>query len=84
MFREGTRGLFDQSDDLPSPKNGPNAPIANRMRPRTLGEYVGQAHLLGPGRLIREIFDVKGQLTSLVLLGPPAPARTPSSRSSPS
>ncbi len=45
-------------------------PLAERMRPRTLEEYIGQKHLLGPGKALRLILD-SGHLPSLILWGPP-------------
>src|SRR6266581_4183159 len=51
------------------------APLAERMRPRTLDEYVGQTRLLGPGRLLKQISD--GQtVPSLILWGPPGCGKT--------
>ncbi len=52
-----------------------HAPLAARMRPRTLDEYVGQEHLLGPGRVLRRAID-SGQLPSMVLWGPPGVGKT--------
>ena len=51
------------------------APLAERMRPRTLEEFAGQQHLLGPGRLLREMVESKA-LHSLVLWGPPGSGKT--------
>src|SRR5882672_5187247 len=51
------------------------APLAERMRPRTLAEFVGQEHLLGPGRLLRQMVEAK-QLHSLVFWGPPGSGKT--------
>ncbi|MFN8544585.1 MAG: replication-associated recombination protein A [Candidatus Binatia bacterium] len=45
------------------------------MRPRTLAEFVGQHHLLGPGRLVRDLLD-GSQLESLILWGPPGSGKT--------
>jgi putative ATPase len=50
-------------------------PLAERMRPRNLDEFVGQKHLLGPGRILTEMVDI-GQLRSLVLWGPPGSGKT--------
>lgn len=50
-------------------------PLALRMRPRTLDEFVGQAHILGPGRLLRRMLDA-GTLTSIILHGPPGTGKT--------
>jgi putative ATPase len=51
------------------------APLAERMRPRTLDEFVGQAHLLGPGRLLRVAIET-GDLHSMILWGPPGTGKT--------
>ena len=51
------------------------APLAERMRPRTLEEYVGQTRVLGPGRLLRQIVEKKS-LPSLILWGPPGCGKT--------
>ena len=51
------------------------APLAERMRPRNLDEFVGQKHLLGPGRILTEMVD-SGQLRSLILWGPPGSGKT--------
>lgn len=52
-----------------------NRPLAERQRPETLEEIVGQTHLVGAGRIIREIIDNK-QPTSLILWGPPGSGKT--------
>ena len=51
------------------------APLADRMRPRTVEEFVGQAHLVTPGRLVREMIDGQ-RLHSLILWGPPGSGKT--------
>jgi putative ATPase len=51
------------------------APLAERMRPRTLDEFVGQDHLLGPGKLLRQLIETD-QLTSLIFWGPPGSGKT--------
>ncbi len=51
------------------------APLAARMRPQTLAEYVGQQHILGPGKLLRRMVDA-GQLGSIILAGPPGSGKT--------
>jgi putative ATPase len=50
-------------------------PLADRMRPRTLEEFVGQGHLLSSGKLLRELADA-GELRSLILWGPPGSGKT--------
>jgi putative ATPase len=52
------------------------APLANRMRPRTLAEVVGQEELLGEGRPLRRILAQKGVPPSMVLWGPPGTGKT--------
>jgi putative ATPase len=50
------------------------APLAERMRPRTLDEVVGQEHVLGPGALLRSLIE-RDQLVSLILWGLPVVGR---------
>ena len=50
-------------------------PLADRMRPKTLDEFVGQEHLVGKGRFIRRMLE-SGQITSMVLWGPPGCGKT--------
>ncbi|MFQ3620290.1 MAG: AAA family ATPase [Spirochaetales bacterium] len=61
--------LFSQSQDLSQ------EPLASRMRPRTLEEFVGQDHILGPGRLLRRAIQAD-RLTSIILYGPPGTGKT--------
>jgi putative ATPase len=51
------------------------APLAERMRPRTIDDFVGQEHLLGPGRVLRDMIE-SGQTESLILWGPPGSGKT--------
>jgi putative ATPase len=51
------------------------APLAERMRPHTVDEFVGQQHLLGPGRVLREMLE-GGGVESLILWGPPGSGKT--------
>ncbi|MDF1551656.1 MAG: replication-associated recombination protein A [Deferrisomatales bacterium] len=57
------------------PRPHPRAPLADRMRPRTLEEVLGQDHLLGPGRPLRAALE-GGELPSLLLWGPPGCGKT--------
>src|SRR5690554_1159863 len=50
-------------------------PLAARMRPRTLDEYVGQDHIVGPGRLLRRAIEAD-QLSSVIFHGPPGTGKT--------
>ena len=52
------------------------APLADRMRPRTLAEFVGQQHLVGEGRVLRRLIEGGGTLPSLILWGPPGTGKT--------
>ena len=51
------------------------APLAERMRPRTLGEFIGQPHLLGPGKILDRILQNR-RFHSLILWGPPGCGKT--------
>ena len=53
----------------------PSAPLAARMRPRSLDEYVGQQHILGLGKLLRRAIE-SDRLTSIILYGPPGVGKT--------
>jgi len=64
--------LFDHQKKLLLKKT---APLADRMRPRTLDQYVGQEHIIGPGRLLRRAIQID-QLSSLIFYGPPGTGKT--------
>ncbi len=53
----------------------PGAPLAERLRPQTLDEVIGQSHLLGPGKPLRLAFESK-KLHSMILWGPPGVGKT--------
>jgi putative ATPase len=59
----------------PLQEAGSGAPLAARMRPRTLDDYVGQEHILGPGKALRELIE-KDALGSIILWGPPGTGKT--------
>ena len=76
------RQTFVDTDDLFSPTEptgaappNPQAPLATRMRPRTLDEYVGQEHLLAPGKLLRRAIEAD-RLYSAIFHGPPGTGKT--------
>src|SRR5437868_11746587 len=75
MARHETRSLFDEPDDA-SEFLAADAPLAERMRPRSLEEFVGQEHLLGEGRLVRRLIEGGGPLPSLILWGGPGTGKT--------
>jgi putative ATPase len=67
-------------DDLFAPTSASDAPAADaplaaRMRPRSLDEFAGQEHILGPGRLLRRAIEAD-RLTSVILWGPPGTGKT--------
>jgi putative ATPase len=64
LFRQGT-----------AERLAAEAPLAARMRPRTIDEFVGQEHLLAPGKVLRRAIE-SGELTSLILYGPPGTGKT--------
>ena len=59
----------------PPTQTGALQPLAERMRPKTLDEFVGQQHLLGPGKLLREMTEAR-ELRSIILWGPPGSGKT--------
>jgi putative ATPase len=79
---DGTGSLFPgdrlsrgrhQGDPVGEPR--PDAPLADRIRPRTLDEILGQEEVLGPGRPLRRAIE-QDQLRSLILWGPPGSGKT--------
>jgi putative ATPase len=52
------------------------APLAARMRPRTLDEYIGQEAIVGPGRLLRRAIEADRLFASIILWGPPGTGKT--------
>lgn len=50
-------------------------PLADRIRPERLEDFVGQEHILGPGRFLRSLIE-KDQLQSLIFWGPPGTGKT--------
>ncbi|MGB3541315.1 AAA family ATPase [Rubrivirga sp.] len=58
-----------------SARRARSAPLADRMRPQTLDQYVGQGHILAPGSLLRRAVEAD-RVTSLILFGPPGTGKT--------
>ena len=52
-----------------------NQPLAERLRPKSLDDYIGQEHLVGKGAVLRKLID-SGKITSLILWGPPGVGKT--------
>src|SRR5947199_395064 len=61
--------------DLFTPDPDTTAPLAERLRPKTIDEVIGQQHLLGPGKPLRAAFE-SGRLHSMILWGPPGTGKT--------
>jgi len=66
--------LFAPSSD-DEPKVDPSAPLAARMRPRAVEEFVGQGHFFGPGKLLRRMLEAD-RLASVIFYGPPGTGKT--------
>lgn len=71
---------MDEELHLFEPRSGPSesppeSPLADRLRPRTLDEFVGQDHLVGPDKPLRRMIEA-ARLTSLILWGPPGSGKT--------
>jgi putative ATPase len=74
MAYSTTGNLFSKSpgDEIAEP----TAPLAERMRPRSLAEFAGQNHLVGEGRILRRLLEGSGNLPSLILWGAPGTGKT--------
>jgi putative ATPase len=78
MPRESTGRLFEEPEEEQTPitetqDGSAAAPLAERMRPRTLEEFVGQAGLVGKESVLGRALRPEGRLPSLILWGPPGP-----------
>ncbi len=73
-FRRSPSNAASQADSLWSARESAQ-PLAARMRPRTLDEFVGQEHLLAPGKALRDAIE-KGSVSSMVFWGPPGSGKT--------
>lgn len=90
MAKFSKSGLFDDEPDLfgdSSPQNRPqeaiepsptkeSAPLAERMRPERLDQYIGQEHLIGAGKPLRRVAEGQSPLPSLIFWGPPGTGKT--------
>ena len=64
--------LFEEAQEI---ETAANAPLATRMRPRSLDEFVGQEHILAPGKLLRRAIEAD-RLPSVIFSGPPGTGKT--------
>src|SRR3977135_4002272 len=74
MAYSTTGNLFSKSPDEEIAE--PSAPLAERMRPRSLSEFVGQSHLVGEGRILRRLLEGSANLPSLILGCAPGTGKT--------
>jgi len=65
--------LFEEAQEIETANTA--APLATRMRPRSLEEFVGQEHILGPGKLLRRAIEAD-RLPSVIFYGPPGSGKT--------
>src|SRR5262249_43084812 len=78
-WKSRARSIFCRVDDLfaetETEQTNAAAPLASRMRPRSLDEFVGQEHILAPGKLLRRAIEAD-RLPSVILSGPPGTGKT--------
>src|SRR5436190_9913483 len=67
--------LVEEQEEVDFVSANASAPLAARMRPRTLDEFVGQEHILGPGKLLRRAIEAD-RLPSVIFSGPPGTGKT--------
>src|SRR2546429_2278168 len=67
--------LFEEQEDVDLVSANSAAPLATRMRPRSLEEFVGQEHILAPGKLLRRAIEAD-RLPSVIFSGPPGTGKT--------
>ena len=68
--------LFPDLSETDSATSTTRAPLADRMRPQTINEFVGQTQLVGEGRVLRRLIEGRGIIPSLILWGPPGTGKT--------
>ena len=75
MSNQFSPSLFDEPETTASHQSDRQAPLAERMRPRTLEEFIGQEHILSEGKLLNRLI-AEDKLTSLIFWGPPGTGKT--------
>ncbi len=70
--QDSSHDMFEHPPQQAQPQG---APLAARMRPASIDEYVGQEHVIGPGRVLRRALEA-GRLPSVILWGPPGSGKT--------
>ena len=78
MPNRGATSLFPEMLEVDSvtASSSTSSPLADRVRPRTLSNFVGQEHLVAEGRVLRRLIESGGNLPSLILWGPPGTGKT--------
>src|SRR5213594_1825353 len=77
MLIKSSRSLFPElSEPEFEPATSTASPLPDRMRPRTLSEFVGQEHLVGEGTVLRRLIEGGGNLPSIIFWGPPGTGKT--------
>jgi putative ATPase len=76
MCHQNGEERFLRLDDLFEKQANAAAPLADRMRPRTLEEFFGQSHIVGGGRLLRRAIETDS-LTTSIFFGPHGSGKTP-------
>ena len=74
--RSRYNGVMDLFTHAHETRMRSEAPLAARMRPRNLDEYVGQEDILGPGKLLRRAIEADRLFSSILLWGPPGTGKT--------
>ncbi len=74
-YTQGRQPAGDLFESARNERIDANAPLAARMRPRTIDEFIGQEAIVGPGRLLRRAIQAD-QLSSLIFYGPPGTGKT--------
>ena len=67
--------LFNKPEEISEVRGGGKDPLAYRMSPKTIEDYVGQEHILGQGKLLRRAIEAD-RITSIILYGPPGTGKT--------
>jgi putative ATPase len=75
MARDDLFAAAAEPQSAPDPEVRRQQPLAARLRPRDLGEFVGQTHILGPGQLLRRAIEAD-RIQSLIFYGPPGTGKT--------
>jgi putative ATPase len=76
MSLEQTGNLFELEPEENENAFDKAAPLADRMRPRAIDEFVGQCHLVGEGKILRRLIEGRGSLPSMIFWGGPGTGKT--------